>query len=159
MRTLFALLLLVFLVVVGLGFYLDWFNFSVNRDAQGNGRGVSFNVNREKIAQSAARAGEGIQKVGKKVEQEAHKVTGSAAPATHTVRGRLKTVDAADHLLTIKTPDNRQVTVRTAPETKIRRHEVQVNMDELMEGDRLEVQYRDENGSHVATAIVVEPSI
>ena len=38
---------------------------------------------------------------------------------------------------------------------KIRRNDVDVNLDGLMPGDRLEVIYRDENGKHVADKVTV----
>jgi hypothetical protein len=66
-------------------------------------------------------------------------------------------VDEADRQLTLKTGDDRPLTVRVPAETKIRRNDVEVNMGGLMAGDRLEVIYRDEGGKHVADSVTVVP--
>jgi len=36
---------------------------------------------------------------------------------------------------------------------------VEVNLDGLMTGDRLEVNYRDEDGKHVSYAVTVLPGV
>ena len=51
----------------------------------------------------------------------------------------------------------RRLAVQTGPETKIRRNQVEVGMGELMAGDRLVVDYRDEGGKLVARTVTVEP--
>jgi hypothetical protein len=154
MRGLFTLLLIVFLVLLGLGLYLDWFRFLVNRNAEGQGTGVTFQVNREKIARDTEKLGQEVRHLGKKVQQQAHK---GAAPAPQAVKGKLMNVDQAEHRLLIKTGDNHTLTVVTGPKTKISRHAVEVPLNELMEGDHLEVLYREENGKHVAESITVDP--
>jgi Cu/Ag efflux protein CusF len=158
MRGILTALVIVFLAVLGVGLYLDWFRFSVRRNPENDKvNGVSFNVNRERVAQDAARAGEGIRNFGKKVQQTAHKAAAEEARQTHEVRGRLTSVDEGNHRLTLKTAENDSLTLQTGPATKVRRNEVEVNLNGLMEGDRLQVVYKDEDGKHVAQSITVVP--
>jgi hypothetical protein len=155
MRGLFAALVIVFLIILGVGFYLDWFSFTLNRNPEGNVSGGTFHVNRERIAKDTARAGQAVSNVGKKIQQEARNSTA----ATHTVQGTLMNVDEAERQLTLKTADKGSVTVRLQPDTKIRRNDVEVNMGGLMPGDRLEVTYRDEQGKHMAESVTVLPGV
>jgi Cu/Ag efflux protein CusF len=158
MRGILIVLLVVLVGVVGLGFYLEWWGFSRTRDAEGKGTGVTFNVNRERIAEDAKKAGGAIRNLGKKVQPGSRDDASREAAATQTVKGTLKKVEAAEHRLTITTPEDRPVTVETGPATKIRRNDVEVRLNELMEGDRVVVQCRDENGKRVAQSVTVEPS-
>ena len=156
MRGLLAALVIVFLIVLGLGLYLDWFSFTVNRDAEGKGSGVTFQVNQKQIAKDTERAGQAVKNFGKQIAPGA----GNGQPAaTHTVKGTLMNVDQKDRQLTIKTADDKAVAVVLPQDTKIRRNDVEVNLDGLMPGDRLEVIYRDEDGKHVADAVTVLPGV
>ncbi len=157
MRGFFALLLVVFVVVLGLGLYLDWFSFSVNRNAEGKGTGVSFNVNRQKVAHDTEKAGAEIRRFGKNVQNQARQEAGRESAALQEVRGTVKNVDPAGHRLTLSTAEGRTLTVQTGAETRIRRNEVNVRINELMEGDHVVVQYRVENGDNVARSVTVEP--
>jgi hypothetical protein len=150
MRGLFTALVLLFLIVLGLGLYFDWFSFSVNRNAEGQGNGVTFHVNREQIAKDTERAGQAVKNLGQKI---------TPGSATHTAKGTLKSVDEADRQLTLNTAGNQPVTVLLRPDTKIRRNDVEVNMGGLMPGDLLEVIYRDEGGKHVADTVTVLPGV
>jgi Cu/Ag efflux protein CusF len=155
MRGLLIALLVVLVAVAGLGFYLEWWGFTKTRDAEGKGTGVTFNVNRERIAEDTKKAGNAVRNLGKKVQGSREEASREAA-ATQTVKGTLKKMDLAEHRLTVNTAENRPVTVETGPATKIRRNDVDVKMNELMEGDRLAVQYQEENGKNVAQSITVE---
>ena len=147
MRKLIVALVIVFVIAVGLGLYFDWFGFRVNRNEEGKATGVSFQVNKERIAKDTERATEAVKNLGKKI-------SGSGA-ATHTVKGTLMNVDQKDRQLTLKTADDKEVPVVLPQATKIRRNDVDVNLDGLMPGDRLEVIYRDEDGKHVADKVTV----
>src|SRR5262249_13078532 len=145
-------LLILFLIVVGLGLYFDWFSFSMNRNEEGKGSGVTFNVNRERIAKDTERASQAVKNLGKKLAP-----AGGKDAATQTVKGTLMSVNEAARQLTLKTGADQPVTVRVPTETKIRRNDVEVNMGGLMTGDLLEVIYRDEGGKHVADSVTVVP--
>ncbi len=155
MRGFFGALLVLFLIVLGVGLYLGWFSFTVDRNAEGQKTGVSFNVNRQQVGRDYERAGQTMKDLGKKI---AHRTENSpAAGNTHTVKGTLMNADAADRQLTLNTVENRPITVLVQPDTKIRRHDVQIDMDGLVAGDHLQVIYRDENGKHVAESVTAEP--
>jgi len=157
MRGLLTALFLVFLVVLGVGLYLDWFHFSLRRNPESERiNGVAFEVNRGRMAEDAARVGEGIRTFGKRVQQTAHK---AAEEEGGQVRGRVASVDEANRQLTLTTADNNSLTLQTGPATKIRRNEVEVNLNGLMEGDRVQAVYRDEGGKHVARTITVVPGV
>src|SRR5438067_12265179 len=115
MRGLFAALVIVFLVILGLGLYLDWFSFTVNRNPEGGVSGGTFHVNRERIAKDTERAGQAVSNLGKKIQQGPR----NATAATHTVKGTLMNVNETDQQLTLNTGDNQPVTVRLQPDTRI----------------------------------------
>jgi hypothetical protein len=152
MRKVLVALVIVFVIAVGLGLYFDWFGFRVNRDAEGKSTGVSFQVDRERIAKDTERVTQGVKNLGKKITGSGN---GQAAAATHTVKGTLMNVDPKDRQLTLKTADDKAVEVVLPQDTKIRRNDVEVNLDGLMPGDRLEVIYRDEDGKHKADSVTV----
>jgi hypothetical protein len=153
MRVLLILLLVVVVAVGGLGFYLGWWGFTKARDAEGKATGVTFNVNQKRIAEDTKKAGAAIRNLGKKVPQG----TQQEAKATQAVKGTLKKVEPAERRLSINTAEKGSVTVQTGPGTKIRRNDVDVRVNELREGDSLEVLYRDENGKHVAESVTAKP--
>jgi Cu/Ag efflux protein CusF len=158
MRGLLTALLVVFLVVLGLGLYLDWFHFSLRRNPESDRvNGVSFDVNRERMARDAARVGEGVRDFGKRVQQTAHQAANEEAGRTQQAQGRVTGVDESARRLTIATADNAPLTLDTRSATKIRRNEVEVNLNGLVVGDRVQVVYADENGKHVARTITVVP--
>jgi hypothetical protein len=143
-------LVIVFVIAVGLGLYFDWFGFRVNRNEEGKATGVSFQVNQERIAKDTERATQAVKNLGKKISG-----SGNGQAATHTVKGTLMNVDQKDRQLTLKTADDKAVEVVLPQATKIRRNDVEVNLDGLMPGDRLEVIYRDEDGKHKADSVTV----
>jgi hypothetical protein len=148
---------IVFVIAVGLGLYFDWFGFRVNRNEEGKASGVSFQVNRERIAKDTERASQAVKNLGKKITGSGN---GQAAAAEkHTVKGTLMNVDQKERQLTIKTADDKAVEVVLPQATKIRRNDVEVNLDGLMPGDRLEVIYRDEDGKHKADSVTVLPGV
>ena len=159
MRAIFFTLVLAVLIVVGLGFYLGWFQIHTTRDTD-NKVHVTLDVNRNKIDQDTQKARERVAQVGKEVKEGAKRATDRVAAAvqTHRATGDVVAVDGADSQLTVRTDDNKTLTVRTAPTTKIRRNGVEAGMDNLTEGDHILVEYREENGTNVAEAITVKPA-
>jgi hypothetical protein len=154
MRGILVALVIVFLIALGLGLYFDWFSFKMNRNEEGKSTGVTFQVNRERIAKDTERAGQAVKNLGKKVSG-----SGNGQAATHTVKGTLMNVDQKERQLTLKTADDKAVEVVLPKDTKIRRNDVEVNVDGLMPGDRLEVIYRDEDGKNVADKVTVVPGV
>ena len=148
MRGFFALLLILFVVVIGVGLYFHWFSFALNRNAEGQTTGMSFNFNRGRVANTTERAGQAVKNLGKKI--------GHAGTITHTVTGTLTNVDGEHRQITVNTAKNRPVTVQVQPDTQIRRNDVKANINDLVDGDHLQVIYRDENDKHVAQSVTVE---
>jgi predicted negative regulator of RcsB-dependent stress response len=154
MRGFLAALVIVFLIALGLGLYFDWFSFKLNRNEEGKASGVSFQVDRERIAKDTERASQAVKNLGQKISG-----SGNGQAATHTVKGTLMNVDQKDRQLTLKTSEDKAVEVVLPQATKIRRNDVEVNLDGLMPGDRLEVIYRDEDGKNVADKVTVLPGV
>ena len=153
MRGLFATLLVLFLVVLGLGLYFDWFSFAWNRTDEGKRNGVSFKVNRDRIADDTERAGQAVKNLGHRIAPAAHNAQ------THTVKGTITNVDMADRQLTLATADNPSLTVVLPADARVRRNDVDSNLGALVMGDRVEVVYRDDNGKHVADSVTVVPGV
>src|SRR5271166_5545192 len=125
MRAIFFTLVLAVLIVVGLGFYLGWFQIHTTRDND-NKVHVTLDVNRNKIDQDTQKARERAGQVGNQVKEGVQRAAGTVAAATHTQRakGTLAAVDEADSRLTVQTEDNKTLTIQAAPTTKIRRNGV-----------------------------------
>ncbi len=149
-------LLVVFLIVLGVGYYLNWFNFSIGRNPTTDQVDVSVNVNKERIKRDSDRFDQGVSAFGKKVNEGAREAFHKIHPQTQTIKGDLAKIDEAAARLTVSTPDKGTMTVQAAAGTRIRRNNVNINMGELMEGDHLLVVYREENGKNVAESITVE---
>lgn len=68
-KFLFVLFLL-FLIFVGLGFYLEWFTLTLS----GNDRGLRINlfVDKEKLEQDKKKAEEKLEKVGEDIKKTGH---------------------------------------------------------------------------------------
>ena len=136
-------------VVLGVGFYLGWFRIGTQRDATTDQVRLTFDVNAGKIAKDAKKGGEAIRETAAKV--------GTAVTGGHQVKGKLAKIDETDKRLTIRTDGDKTLTVQAAPATKIRRNGVDVQMDNLAEGDEVQVLYREENGNNVAQTVTVKP--
>ncbi len=157
MRILLGTLVLVFLVVLGIGLYLGWFSFSTRRDQEGKVNGVSLNVNRKQIEEDTKRAREGIRKAGERVREGAEEAAEHVRSAPQTVEGTLVSVNEGEARLSVRMADNKTVALDTTGATRVRRHEVDVPVGQLMEGDRVVVRYHEQNGRNVAEAITVQP--
>jgi len=157
MLRLLGALLVVFLIVLGVGYYLNWFNFAVQRDAAGNRVGVSVEVNKDRIKHDSDRFDQGVSNFGKKVGEGVREAVAKTRGQSHTVKGDLMKVEEGASRLTLQTSDNQTLAVQVEGATRIRRNNVNVNMGELMEGDHLVVAYREQDGRKVAETITVEP--
>src|SRR5262249_2343770 len=94
---------------------------------KGEGTGVTFQVNPERIAKDTERAGQAVKTPGKKIPG-----SGDGQAATHAVKGTLMNVDQKGRQLTLKTADDKEVPVMLPQATKIRRNGVDVKLEELM---------------------------
>jgi hypothetical protein len=137
MRAILLALLLVVVVVLGVGFYLGWFHLSARHDAATDQVHLVFDINRGKIEQDAKKAG--------------------APKESHQAKGQVVEIDEATSRLSIRTADEKTLTIQAEPSTMIRRDGVDVGMDSLTQGDRVLVLYREENGKNVAESITVTP--
>jgi hypothetical protein len=156
MRGLIVAVLLVGAVILGVGFYLDWFGFRVNRDPDNKQVDLTFNVNRERIQQDASKIKEEVTRFGQRVQEGARDLAGKVG--LNTVEGKVARIDGTTGLVTVTTADSKSVTLESAATTKIRRHDVDVNLNALMQGDEVVVRYRVENGRNIAESITAGPS-
>src|SRR4051812_42029239 len=100
MRALLVALVFVVVAVFGVGLYLGWFQFGLRRNSDTDKvSGVTFKVDREKIAKDADRTREGARNLGKRLKETVSKGAGQ----THEAQGQLMKVDEPNHQLTIKT--------------------------------------------------------
>jgi len=68
MNRLFAVLLLLVVAVVGLGFYLGWFR--VSTDSEGQKTNIKITVDKDKIRKDEEKAKEKVQEVEQKVKEK-----------------------------------------------------------------------------------------
>src|SRR5690348_17210683 len=125
MRAFFLTILAVIVIVIGLGFYLGWFQVHTARDNE-NKVHVTLDVNRNKIDQDTQKARESAGRVANKVKEGVQGAAAGVAKAIHTHRakGEVMAVNEADSRVTVRTEDNKTLTVRTEASTKIRRNGV-----------------------------------
>jgi hypothetical protein len=69
MRRLLVVLVLVIAVVVGVGYYRDWFHFST-RGAGTDQPGIEFNINKDKVKSDAEQAKEKAGEAGDKAKEK-----------------------------------------------------------------------------------------
>jgi len=135
-------------VVLGLGFYLNWFSLSARGEAATAQVHLMVEVNHGKIGQEAQQA---------QVPKEAVALLGAAPRGDVRAKGELIKLEQGDNRLTIRTSDNKTLTFVAEATTKIRRNGVDVNLDSLTEGDHVLVLYREANGKNIAQAVTVKP--
>jgi hypothetical protein len=70
MRNLLIVVLLLAVGVVGLGFYLDWFDLSTSRDEETGRTGVKLTIDQEKMKSDAKKARQKIAGGGKQATKQ-----------------------------------------------------------------------------------------
>ena len=121
-------------IVIGVGFYLDWFRFDANREKVVD----RVSVNREKVDEDVAKAKERAKDLGEKAknvgEQAKEKV--KALTGTQTAKGKVKQADPQEHRFAIETTDHKELlTLYTDADSKVERDGKDVGPDALKGGE------------------------
>jgi hypothetical protein len=129
-------------VVLGLGFYLGWFQFGVDRG---------------KVDADLAKAKEQTKDLGRKARNAADRATEGAKvlTETQTAKGQVKQVDPPEHRIVVETTDHKDLTLYTDAGSKVERNGQAVGPDGLRAGDPVTVAYQVKDGKNFVTRVTV----
>ena len=147
MRGLLAVLVVLVVAGVGLGFYWDWFGLTVNKD--------KMNSDTEGAKESVRALGKKIGDRGKAAVDKAEGKSGTGAAGAKGATGKVKQVEADDSRFLMTTADNKQLTVYTDPSSKLRLNDQELKLDGLHVDDQVEVAYDLKDGKNLATSVTV----
>jgi translation initiation factor IF-1 len=154
MRHFLTLLVVLFLIVAGVGWYRGWFTMGLRNDSSDDKVDVNVSIDRAKIRSDTQAAQERTRELGERVTRQAREVVKS--PEEETARGNV--IDVL--------PEMRQVRVRLedgvqtfeVPENSTVRLQAKSGMlEQLKPGDRVTVIYQMKDGKRVARSLTVEP--
>jgi hypothetical protein len=143
MARLFLALLVIACIVLGVGFYLDWFHFSVNQ---------------EKVDGDLAKAREQARDLGRKAKNvgDQARETAKVLADTQTAKGQVKQADPADHRFVVETTDHKEVRLYTDAASKFERDGQAVGPDQLRVGDPVTVAYQVKNEKNFVTHVTIQ---
>lgn len=143
MGRLLLALVVIACIVLGVGFYLDWFHFSWDR---------------EKTNADLAKAGDQVKDLGRKARNagDQAKEAAKVLAETQTAKGQVKQADPADHRFAVETTDHKELTLYTDAATTVERNGQAAGPDELRVGDPVTVAYQVKNGKNFVTRVTVE---
>ncbi len=131
----------VLLVVLGLaGYLLGWIDFEKNK------KGVSVEVDRDKIQQDLDKVKEGVSKVGKNINE---------AVQGKSVTGKVAKVEGES--LTVAPASGPVVTFHLKADTKITRAGKAIGPADLQAGEGVKVAYKEEADKNVAISVEALP--
>lgn len=129
-------LFIVLVIVLGIGFYLGWFQFATDRDEENKSYLIKLAINYGKLA--------GDTEVAR---QKGHDII-NPATGTKSVRGTLGKIDEAQHFFILLADDNTEY-VFLVPST------TSVGLKELHSGDPVTVEYKGDDGRNIAQSVTV----
>jgi hypothetical protein len=140
-------------IVIGVGFYLDWFRFDANREKVGD----KVSVNREKIDEDVAKAKQQVKDLGEKAKNAGTQVKeqAKALAGKQTAKGQVKQADPQEHRFVIETTDHKDLTLHTDADSKVERDGKEVGPDALKSGDPVTVTYQVKDGKNLATQVKI----
>jgi hypothetical protein len=130
-------------IVLGVGFYLNWFHFSVDHG--------KVDADLTKAKEQARDLGRKAKNVGDQAKEEA-----KVLADTQTAKGQVKQADPADRRFVVETTDHKELTLYTDAASKVERDGRAVGPDELRVGDPVTVAYQVKNGKNYVTRVTVE---
>jgi len=150
-RTVIVVVLLLVAVGVGLGFYLDWFRFTGERNSEDGKTTLGVEVNKDKIKGDVNSAQEKAKEFGQTVKEK-------FGAGTETAKGEVITVQGTDRRFTLVTPDKKELTIQVEPASKIRSQDRDIQLEGVQKGDQVQVIYRVKDGKNIAQSVTVEPA-
>jgi ribosomal protein S8 len=151
MRKFLVVLLLAAAALVGLGFYLGWFNFSTH--SQGEAVDLSLKVNKDKIQQDTETATEKAKELGKKAIGQGQKVQDPAN--RKTVKGQLADVNNNTGMIMVSAKDG-PLSIRVTDKTVIEREGKRISLNDVTVGEVVTVAYTTQENEQVAESVTVE---
>jgi hypothetical protein len=153
MRNRFTFALIVLIVVfVGLGFYLNWFEFSAGRNTQDDKKvTLKLDVDTAKIKEDTATAKDKAKEMGDKLKSNV-----DTSLATETAKGSIVRVEEADRRITLMSDTNKELTIQMESSSKVRVKDADVQLKDLKVGDRVTVVYKSKEGRNIAQTVTVE---
>jgi hypothetical protein len=139
----FGLLLVVVLVCVGLGWYLDWFH-------------MSSSATTSTVELDKAKAKADIKAVENKAEQVAEKVK-SKVQASTTDSGTVAAVDASTRMLTLTTANDRKIAIEIRDDSVIRVGGKPGRITDLLPNQAATCVHKVEDGKNVCVSLTVNP--
>jgi hypothetical protein len=152
MGKVFFSLVVLLALAIGLGFYLGWFNVSLQRNAPDDKKvTLGVEVDKEKIKQDTQAVEKQAKGIGKTVTEKVQGLTKG-----ETVKGTVVKVEAAEQRFTMMTGDRKELTITMGPASKIRLKEAELHLTDLKAGDVVSVVYKVTDGKNVAESVTVE---
>lgn len=146
----FAVVVLLAAIVIGVGFYLDWFDFT--RTTSGERTQYTVQVNKDKVRHDTHSAVESAQDAGRRIKEGAQDLI-----AGKSAKGKLVEVNAAAGTLSVDTGAAEPLRFTTLPESKVQTSKEAKRLDDLSPGQQLTVAYHeDKNGARIADTITIE---
>jgi hypothetical protein len=140
-------------IVIGVGFYLDWFRFDANREKVVD----KVSVNREKVDEDVAKAKQQVKDLGEKARNagEQAKEQAKALAGKQTAKGKVKQFDPQEHRFAIETTDGKELTLHTDANSKVERDGKEVGPEALKGGESVTVTYKERDGKNLATQVKI----
>jgi Na+-transporting methylmalonyl-CoA/oxaloacetate decarboxylase gamma subunit len=143
MRRVFAVLIVLVALGIGLGMYLHWFGVTVDKEKM-----------KEDTAEAKDKVKELGKEIGKKVDHATEK-SGTKDSESQTATGKVGKVEAADSRFQLTTADNKDVTVYTDSSSVLRLKGEEFKLEDLRRDDDVQVAYGVKDGKNLATSVTV----
>jgi hypothetical protein len=153
MRKLIGTAVILAALFLGLGFYLDWFNLSSQqKDSDHKKTTITLEVDKEKMHEDTEAARQKAGDFGDKVKTKIDSLGG-----TETVKGSVIKVNEGDHLFTLMTASNKELTFEIDASSQVRLNDREASMNDLKAGHHVTVTYKVKDGKNMARSIAIEP--
>jgi hypothetical protein len=147
MRGFIVFVTLCLLVLIGVGWYRNWFGVQASSDADPNKTKIEVTIDRDKVRQDARSVTEGAGKAAENVRN---------LIVDKSVEGRVSSFDPAGGQLKVAgAQDQRELMFHVDDNTKVRIGSNDGRLSDLAPGRRVQVTYDSQGETHHARTIVV----
>jgi len=151
MRKTITTLVFLVIVMIGLGFYLHWFDLSTASDAQQDKININLNIDKGKIKADAETAKEKSGELAQRLEKKADDISAK----DQTAQGKVAAVDDKESSFTL-TDKRKELTIHLdATNAKIRLRGAEAHLKDLRTGDEVSVVYRVTDGKNIARSVTI----
>ena len=138
----FILLLLV--AIVGVSIWRGWLTFSRSDGENDSKVGVNVSVDRDKFNKD-------VNAVKDRLDRDAS----PKAAAAGTFSGKISNLDSGNSIVTIASPENKQVTVELTADTRVRMGDRPATRAELRQGQEVRCVHAARDGRQLCEEIVI----